>query len=163
MQRDLAVAIREATPDISTVRQSWRVQAVIAGKQPVCPTLEAAINERIAAGASEEDVMEIAHVVVRHTRQKLIDARPAYAAMVRSLDSAVLYETQVQGPQDVATVETLAKRCINSLKHLLARTTQQREASEIVIVATQAEIAERERQNQTARSRFGITGNGRAS
>jgi hypothetical protein len=158
MQREIAAAVRAASPDAPHTRQSWRVKAVIAGDQPSCPTLEMVIDERIAAGASEDDVMEIAHVIARHTRQKLMDARPGYAALVRDLDAAMKYETQLQGPQDVATVESFGRRCVNSLRQLLARTTQHRDAADLVIVAAQREIAERERGRAMEKSRLTIAG-----
>jgi hypothetical protein len=163
MQRELSAAIRAASAEAPTVRQSWRVKDVIAGNTPACPTLESAIDERIAAGASVESVMEIAHVIVRNTRQKLIDARPDFAAMVSSLDTAMLYETQVQGPADVAQMETFRSRCATTLRALVNRLTPHRDALEITIVAAEREIAERERQAVVSRSRFGLTTTGRAS
>ena len=163
MQRAIAAAVRKASPDVPAHRQSWRVRGVINGSQPACPTLEAVIDERIAAGASEDDVMAIAHTVTEHTRQKLIAARPAYAAMIRDLDVAILYETQVQGPADVVQVESFRSRCMTTLKALLSRTRAHRDAQDLVIVAAEREIAEREREHTMTRARFNLAPRGRAS
>ena len=163
MQRELALAVRNCHAIAPRYRQSDRVKRVIANDQPSCPVLEAVIDERITSGASEESILEIGNVVQRHIRQKLMHARPEYAAMVRDLDLAMIAETQAQGPQDVATVESFGSRCLTKLKNLLNRSNQQREALELVIVATEAEIAERERQYTTTVSRFNLSPRGRAS
>lgn len=163
MQREIANAVRHAYANAPRYRQSDRVKGVIANDRPSCPVLEAVIDERIAAGADADAVLEIGHVVLRHIREKLIAERPEYAAMVRELDLAMVNETAAQGPQDVATVESLGAKCLAKLKNLLSRSTQHRNALDLVIVATEREIAERDRDQTMVRSRFNLTPNGRAS
>lgn len=158
MQRAIATAVRAATPDIPTTRQSWRVKGVIAGDQPACVTLEAVIDERIAAGASVESVMNIAFEVVKHTREKLIAARPDFAAMVSSFESAALYETQMQGAADVPQMESFGRRCVNSLKSFISRGHAHRDALDVVLVAAQRAVAEQEQQAVVSRSRLSLGG-----
>jgi hypothetical protein len=163
MQRAIAASVRAAAPEIPSVRQSWRVKGVINGTESACPVLEACIDERIAAGASAESILAIPQTLLEQTRQKLMDARPEYAAMVNDLDAAMLYEQQVQGPADVAQMTTLRQRCSASIRDLINRMRPHREATEIVLVAAERALAERERANAMERSRFGLTSTGRAS
>jgi len=165
MQRDIAAAVRRACPAELQAgnRQSWRAKAVIAGDQPACPTLEAVIDERIMAGASAEDVMEIGWTVVRHVRAKLIARRPDYAALVTSVDAAYIHEENVQGPVNVAQMRVLSKRNPSLLRHAWQLLTRQRDATDLAIVATERAMQEHEEQHAVARQRFGLAGKGRAS
>jgi hypothetical protein len=165
MQHEIAAAVRRAAPETQQpgVRQSWRVQGVITGAQPACPTLEAVIDERIAAGAPAELVMEIAHTVVAHTRAKLMAARPEYAALVGTVEAAYLNEQAAQGKADVPQMRTLTQRCMATLRDSLRSLIHHRDALDIAVVATEREIAQREQQHAVARTGLGLAPRGRAS
>lgn len=163
LQRAMSDAIRKAAPSVPVIPQDWRVKDVISGKTPACVMLEAAIDNRIAAGASEESVMQIAYALVSETRRKLMEARPAYAAIIRDLDLALIHETQAQGPADVAQMDTLKQKCANGLRNLLNRLTGHRDAIDIAIDATEHELRAREGGRNSTLTSFGITPTGRAS
>lgn len=159
MQQAIALAVRHAAPPKQTpgIRQSWRVQGVVTGAQPACPTLEAVIDERIAAGASVDDVMAIAHVVVEHTRRKLLAARPDLAALVATPEAAYLAEQEAQGPADVSQMRTLRERCTASLRESWRRLTRHRDALDFAIIATERAIQHDEALAATARARVGAS------
>lgn len=165
MQMAIAAAVRQAAPATQQAgkRQSWRVQGVITGTQPACPTLEAVIDERIAAGADAESVMEIAYVIVANTRAKLITARPEYAEMCANIEEAFIREQAAQGSADVSQMKVLRGKCAAGLREAWRRLVRHRDALDIAIVSVERATAEREREHATVRASFGLAPRGRAS
>lgn len=138
MQAAVAEAVRRATT--TRGHQSWRVRDVIRGKLWPCTTLEAVIDERIAGGADERDVMAIAYELVRQTRAKLVARQPSALSIAQAYE----IEEREQGRAGVAQVRALGSRCAASLKDAWSALVGHRVALDTAIEATEREMVRHE-------------------
>ena len=143
MQSAIAEAIRQA--QTTGGRQSWRVRDIVSGKIEPCATLEMVIDERIAYGAEDRDVMAIGYEFLRQVRAKLAARKPIPVAdIVRAYEM----EELEQGTSTAAQMRALGNRGIASLRAAWQGLTGHREALDTAILATEIEIDRHERNEE---------------